>query len=355
MNIINYLLKEQKCYNNAMKNKKIELLAIGDIVIDAFIRLKDAHVHCNIDKEGCELCLRFGDKIPYESVTVIPAVGNSPNAAVSASRLGLRSALMTNIGHDKHGQDCLDRLKEEKINTEFVKVENGKITNYHYVLWYDIDRTILIKHESFDRELLKTKAVKKHNIPSWIYLSSMGENSLPFHVEIAEYLKNNPEIKLAFQPGTFQMTFGTEKLKDIYNRTEIFFCNLEEAERILNIQSKDPLELSKGISALGPKMVSISDGPNGSYFFKENELYFLPIYPDIAPPFERTGAGDAFSSTFTAALALGKDPLEAFSWGPINSMSVVQEIGAQKGLLSREKLEEYLKKSPENYKVKKMN
>jgi len=85
---------------------EIEFLAIGDLVIDAFIKLKDAHVHCNMDKEGCELCLRFGDKVPYEEVTVLPAVGNSPNAAVSAARLGLKAALMSNVGDDKNGEDC---------------------------------------------------------------------------------------------------------------------------------------------------------------------------------------------------------------------------------------------------------
>jgi sugar/nucleoside kinase (ribokinase family) len=336
--------------------KKIEFLAIGDIVIDAFIKLKDAHVHKGVDNgESSELCLRFGDKVPYESVTIVSAVGNSPNAAVSAARLGLNSALLSNIGNDQNGKDCLSVLKNEKINTDFVKTEKGKITNYHYVLWYDVDRTILIKHENFERELLNTKLSKKKNVPSWIYLSSLGENSLPFHKEIGEYLKQNPEIKLAFQPGTFQIKFGTEELKDIYTRTEIFFCNLEEAEKILNIQNKDVLTLSKGIQALGPKIVSISDGPNGAYLYYNEELWSIPLYPDIAPPLDRTGAGDAFSSTITAAIALGKNPLEAFTWGPINSMSVVQEIGAQKGLLFREKLEEYLKNAPENYKIKKMN
>jgi len=335
--------------------KKIDFLAIGDIVVDAFIQLKDAHVHCNIDKEGCELCLRFGDKVPYEGVTVIPAVGNSPNTAVAAARLGLDSAIMTNIGKDKDGEDCLNRLKEEKVDTTFVKIEEGKKTNYHYVLCYDVDRTILIKHEDFNREWTNTEESQQYHSPSWIYLSSLGENSLRFHDEIVNYLKRHVNVKLAFQPGTFQIKFGTEVLKDIYTRTEIFFCNLEEAQKILNNQNKDVLTLSKGIHALGPKMVSISDGPNGAYLYLNDELWQLPIYPDIAPPFERTGAGDAFSGTFTAAMALGKNPLEAFTWGPVNSMSVVQKTGAQAGLLSREKLEEYLKNAPINYKIKKIN
>jgi hypothetical protein len=35
-------------------------------------------------------------------------------------------------------------------------------------------------------------------------------------------------------------------------------------------------------------------------------------------------------------------------------MSVVQQVGAQKGLLSREKLEEYLKNAPGEYKLSKI-
>ncbi|MEK7060044.1 MAG: carbohydrate kinase family protein [Patescibacteria group bacterium] len=348
--------------------KKIDFLAIGDIVIDAFIKIKDAHVHCKIDTDSCELCFRFGDKVPYESLTVIPAVGNSPNAAVAAARLGLNTALMTNIGDDQNGRDCLVVLEKEKIDTTFVKIESSKLTNYHYVLWYDVDRTILIKHQNYKRHWLDTKEASQLSKPDWIYLSSLGEDSLSFHTEISDYLKRHTDVKLAFQPGTFQMKFGTEALKNIYLRTEVFFCNLEEAEKILNIparnassianaggENKDVLTLSKGLAALGPKIVVISDGPNGAYLYLNGELWHNPIYPDIAPPVERTGAGDAFSSTFTAALALGKSPLEAFSWGPINSMSVVQKIGAQEGLLNREKLEEYLKVAPESYKVNKIN
>ena len=326
-------------------DKKIDFLAIGDIVIDAFIRLKDAHVHCKIDSDACELCVRFGDKVPYESVTVVPAVGNSGNAAVSAARLGLRSAHVTNIGDDKNGEDCLNSLKGDKVITDYVTIEKDKNTNYHYVLWYDVDRTILIKHTQFNYKFPNPENV------SWVYFTSLAENTQEYHNEIAEYLKNHPEIKLAFQPGTFQLKFGAEKLKGIYERTEIFFCNLEEAETILGIKNKDVLTLSKGIKNLGPKIVCISDGPNGAYLYLNDELWHIPVYPDIAPPLDRTGAGDAFSSTMTAALALGKSPLEAFSWGPINSMSVVQEIGAQKGLLSREKLEEYLKNAPAEYKA----
>lgn len=333
----------------ANEQSRIDFLAVGDIVVDAFIRLKDAHVNCRIDNSACELCIRFGDKVPYESVTEVSAVGNSPNAAVSAARLGLKSALVTHIGDDENGKKCLESLKKDGVMTDFVDEEKGKKTNYHYVLWYEIDRTILVKHTEF--------AYKFPALPpvSWMYLSSLASNTVPYHLEIAEYLKAHPGTKLAFQPGTFQIKLGVEKLKDIYARTEIFFCNKEEAQLITGKDTQDILELSKAVQALGPKMVAISDGPNGAYLYDNGELWQIPIYPDIAPPLDRTGAGDAFASTLTSALALGLSPAEALAWGPINSMSVVQEIGAQKGLLSRVKLEEYLKNAPAEYKAKKIN
>jgi sugar/nucleoside kinase (ribokinase family) len=106
------------------------------------------------------------------------------------------------------------------------------------------------------------------------------------------------------------------------------------------------------MKALGPKNVIITDGPNGAYALEENgSTWKVPMYPDPKPPYERTGAGDAFSSSVVSALALGKPMQEALLWGPVNSMAVVQEIGAQRGLLSREKLEEYLAQAPAEFKV----
>lgn len=333
--------------------KKYDLIGIGDIVTDAFIRLEEAHVNCKINSDECEICMRFGDKIPYEFVEVCPAVGNSSNGVVSAARLGLSSAIISNVGDDTNASDALNQFKKEKVGTEFIALNKAMKTNYHYVLWFQADRTILIKHEKYPYLLPKMKT------PKWIYLSSLGESSLPFHKIIEKYLQNNPDVKLAFQPGTYQIKFGPEELAGIYKRTEVFACNIQEAEKILKIEPRETnvenvRDLSKKIASLGPKTVCLTDGSNGAYVYEVSggQLLFMPTYPDSKPPYERTGAGDAFFSTFISALIKGKTTEEALMWAPINSMSVVQEIGAQKGLLSEAKLLEYLSKAPESYKPK---
>lgn len=329
----------------------MDILAVGDIVIDCFIKLKDARVHCNINNEDCEICMRWGDKIPYESSTVVPAVGNSANAAVAAARLGLTAALRAYVGADQYGQECLASLVRDNVDIAYVEKVAGKHTNYHYVLWYENNRTILVKHEIFDYTVAPIVSG-----PKWLYLSSLGENSLPYHYALLEQLKRWPETKLAFQPGTYQMHWSLEQLKDVYARTDIFICNKEEAERILGKPAgSDMKELLQSMKALGPKIAVITDDVRGSYYIDEQSLMMhVPRYPDPRPPFEITGAGDALASGTVVALALSKTLDEALKWGSVNASAVLQEIGAQKGLLTRAELEHNVANPPVPWELQKL-
>lgn len=329
-----------------MLHPKYDLLSIGDITTDAFIRLKDAGVHCKVNTEDCELCVRFGDKVPFEYVKVVRAVGNAANAAVAGARLGLVSGLVTNLGGDENGRDCLAELQKNRVSTEFVKVHKAKPTNYHFVLWYEADRTILVNHVAYDYALPKLPRAK------WIYLTSLGANTFPYHMAIADHLEAHPDVKLAFQPGTYQMKLGASELKRIYARTDVFVVNVEEAQRILGTDARDVKELLKQLSALGPQIVIITDNTRGAYMFDHDHFYFVPMYPDPRPAFDRTGCGDAFASTFVSALAMGKSHIEAFMWAPINPMSVAQFVGAQEGLLTLEQLEWWLNRAPSEFRVK---
>ncbi len=326
--------------------KKLDFIAVGDIVTDAFIELDHAWIETDNPTQEKELCMKFGEKLPFKDVVIVPAVGNSPNAATAAHRLGLSSGLVSNTGDDAFGIEQIQTLKKEGVSTQYVSIHKGSKSNYHYVLRFGAERTILIKHTQFPYLLPKISSA-----PKCMYLSSLAENSLAYHLEITEYLKKNPSVKFAFQPGTFQIKLGYQNLKELYAHTYLFFCNKEEAQKILNTQEQDIKILLTKIKDLGPQIPIITDGPNGAYALFENKTFFVPPYPDPKEPVDRTGAGDSFSSTVTAALMLGKPIQEALLWGPINSMSVVQYIGAQAGLLTQTQIEEYLKNAPENYKV----
>ena len=324
------------------------LLAVGDIVTDAFIALREDQAKVYVDERGIRrLSMEFGSKPPYDHVDVIDAVGNSANAAVSFARLGLGSGLVAFIGADQAGKDSLKYLSSEGVDTSLVSVQEGQKTNYHYALRYGADRTILIKYENYDY----TWKDPDHKI-DWLYLSMISKDAWQLHKDIVDYLKRNDDVKLVFQPGTFHFEWGVDKLADIYSRTHLVVMNKEEASLVTGQDLSSVSDLMDGLHNIGPKIVVVTDGANGSYASDGNKKYFVPNYPDPAPPYDRTGAGDAFASTIVASLALGKDLQTALLWAPINAMSVVQKLGAQAGLLNQKHIKELLNKAPSEYKIK---
>lgn len=323
-----------------------KIITIGDTTNDAFIELQDANVNCNIDSEECTISMQWGDKIPYKDVVVVNAVGNSANSAVSTSRLEIPTALVSFLGDDDFGKKCIKALEDENVISDYITIEPNKKTNYHYVLSFNAERTILVRHESFTYNL--------PNIPEnteWIYFSSVGEAAESFHDDISNWVKSHKNTKLVFQPGTFQMKLGYDRLREVYKNTYLFVCNKQESKKILNTKEMNIKNLLKMLYNHGPKIVIITDGPDGAYAYEGNTTYFVPQYPDPHTPKERTGAGDAFTSTLMAFLSYGYSLQDSLLRAPINSMSVVQHIGAQKGLLTKNEIESYLKKAPKEYKV----
>lgn len=324
------------------------ILAAGDIFSDAFIKLNEDVARVDTDQDGSKrISLPLGTKPPYDKVDIVKAVGPAPNAAVAFARLGLAAGLDSFVGDDATGQEAIEHLRSEGVSTEDMLVEEGLKTSYYFVLRYGAERTILVKNEQFDYVWEAPKRT-----PDWIYLALMSDASWQYHTDLLQYLENNPDIKLAFQPGTFHFEWGVEKLKGIYARSYIIVMNREEAVEVTGASYDDLPALMDALHALGPHIVVITDGPHGSYASYDFKRVRIDNYPDPAPPLDRTGAGDAFASTIVAALAQGESMDTALSWAPINSMNVVQHLGAQKGLLHKQEILEYLAKAPEDYGVK---
>lgn len=330
------------------ENTQLDIMSLGDIVTDDFIELDPDEAWAYTDEHGKKvLAMEFGSKRPFAGRQVIEAVGNASNAAVAFERMGLETGFVTNVGDDQYGRDMIAKLHDEGVDTRFVKVNRGMASNYHFVLRLGSERTILIKHEEYD---YRWPQIHGKDIPKWLYFSSISEKAIPYHDQVADWLDHNPDVKLAFQPGTFQMEAGAERLKRIYQRSEVLVLNREEAVTVGGGDHENVHDLIDKLHALGPKMVVVTDGPAGAYASDGQSRWKMPLYPDPAEPVDRTGAGDAFASTLVGQLAKGNTLEGALQYAPINSMYVCQKVGAQAGLLTEEQLEDWLKKAPEWYK-----
>ncbi|GAC1412244.1 MAG: carbohydrate kinase family protein [Candidatus Doudnabacteria bacterium] len=320
------------------KKSTYDIVGIGDCTIDSFIEVKEATLSCDKNHEHCSLGFPFGDKIPYENLTVLSA-GNANNASVGMSRLGMKAGYYGTVGNDVNGGIILNQLKKEKVDTKLMSVQKQQ-TNSHYVLVYQGDRTILIKHQDYNYTL--PKGIESTR---WIYFSSVGKKGLSLHDDVAKILEKNPDIKMSFNPGTFQLRLGMKKLSPLMKRTEIFCVNKEEAQGLVGGELNDIRSLAEKLHKAGPKIVVITDSLKGSYCLAEGEFYYIGVYPH--KPIEATGAGDAYATGFAAAIMHGLPVLEAMRWGARNGANVATMVGPQAGLVTKKQMEEDLKKHKE--------
>lgn len=315
-----------------------DLISIGDAVIDTFIPLLDAEVLSAHNGNEMKICLPFGDKVPVGPPISLVA-GNAANSAIGASRLGLNTAAYINVGGDSDGEDIKNKLKEEKVDLLYVVKNNHLPTSRHIVLDYKGERTILVYHQPWEYALPDLDKSK------WIYFTSLSLTFTQSNIvgNLIQYLERT-QAKLLYNPGTFQIKAGVKKNPRLLSLTELFIVNIEEAKLILGHKESDgvsPKKLLKGVLDLGPKMVVITDGKEGSYGSDGEHFYRLGVFP--AKTVEMTGAGDAYATACLAALFHGQDLATAMHWGAANSASVIEQVGSTAGLLTLEQIKDKLR------------
>lgn len=317
-----------------------DLISIGDARIDNFVHLPKAHISCTLNKEKCEICLNYGDKIPIDDVKSLTA-GNNNNNAIGAARLKMKTALYGNIGGDANSRMILEHLKEEGVDTRYMVINKGIATEQSIVLNYQGERTILVYHYPWNYNLPDLDRTK------WVYFSSVSfsfsKTSLVSQIE--NYIERTG-ANLVYTPGTHQLNYGVKKFPKLLSLTKVFIVNKEEAKKILGINEAKKMDIKKllsGLSDLGPRMVVITDGGDGSYGFDGEKFYQIGLFP--AELLEMTGAGDAYATGLIAGLFHGKQLSEAMRWGAANGASVVEQIGPQAGLLTYHQMQDKLKGS----------
>lgn len=310
-----------------------DLISIGDATIDTFIQIHDAEVKCNLDKTECLICVEYGSKIAVDKLTHIVA-GNAANNAVGGQRLNLKTAIYVNVGDDNSGKQIEGKLKEEGVDTRYVISHKRMESNYSAILSFKGERTIFVYHQLWEYNLPDLERTR------WVYFTSLSKSFTQSNLvgQLTQYLTRTGS-KLFYNPGTYQIEEGIKKDPQLLALTELFIVNKEEAKKILgDLEIKD---LLKEFVDLGPKMVIITNGPEGSWGYDGEKYCQLGIFP--AKLMEMTGAGDSYAIGVLAGLSYGCDLSEAMRWGAANSASVIEKIGSQEGLLNFDEMQQKLK------------
>jgi ribokinase len=306
--------------------EEIKILSVGAAVQDVFLQGK----LFTPKKEGREYVEEFelGSKNDIEGV-VFSTGGGATNAAVTFARHGLHSMFMGKVGHDIAGKAVIDDLHKDGVDTSLVTYLDNVGTGYSCLLLApNGERTVLtFRGASCHLDVCLADFHETH--ADWIFLTSMAGNFEALKI-IFSYAKEHG-INIAMNPGKGELR-EPEKLKQLLPDVKILSMNKEE---MAMIYKGDNLEELVKAANKDVRFVACTDGPKGAVAADRRHIVTAGMYEDV-PVVDRSGAGDAFSSGFTAMIAASQPLAQAVIFASANSTSVVGSIGAKAGILNHD-------------------
>ncbi|MBN2306970.1 carbohydrate kinase family protein [Candidatus Peregrinibacteria bacterium] len=350
-----------------MRSPKI--FTIGGATFDIFVQAQDQSIFSVRTPNSFKKWLSFphGSKVKVNKV-MESFGGGATNTAVTFARHGLEVYFVGKVGQ-QYGDRVFDNLEKEGVDCRFAKQTSRDQTGFSTIInTFDGDRTLLAypgANQYFTAKDLPVEELKKAD---WIFLNHLAGGGEDIHKVLLKILKANPKIKLAWNPGHEQIKQGAKKWRELLARTTILFVNKEEAAsfsrvsyQLAGMKRDDPkahefshrallppyaddvTEILRFFTDIGVKYTVITDGRNGSQATDGKSHYFCPVLSHRRV--DTLGAGDAFASGFTVAMAKRLPLKTALTYGTLNAGNAVMHPGAQNGLLNAKQMKTALKKS----------
>ncbi len=298
-----------------------DVITIGAATVDIFAK----SLAYQVDNNLISLPHSSKNEITH---SLICSGGGATNAAVSFSRLKLKSACLSLLGTDPLSAYVIDDLKKNQVNTSFLVQSPKESTDYSVILVsQDGGRTILTNRGS---SFLQEKHIPWSRIKStkWFYITSL-EGNMDLLEEIIGFSLEN-KIKVSLNPGRRELD-QRKKLIPLLQHVDFLLLNKEESEILANT-SVAQSNFWNNLLSFKSKIIAVTNGRHGAHILTPTQNLYSPVINTL--PVDETGAGDSFGSGFVAALIYSQGLEISLVWALKNSASVVSHLGSKTGLLS---------------------
>lgn len=306
-----------------------DVITIGAATRDVFMRSQGIRVvRDDSFSTGEAECLPLGSKIEVDEI-VFETGGGGTNTAVGFARQGLSVGYIGRIGHeDARGKEILAAMKAEGVDVRHVAKDRKRLTGYSVLLLTNRgERTVLVyRGASSD---FAVSDVHKTLEAKWIYVSSLGGNLNVLKTIWAQAKKSG--TKIAWNPGAKELALGLEKIKTLLAESNLVSLNQEEAAKLVGATRHQDISVFHQFRKLVGGVALLTQGTDGC-LASDGQHVWHSYTRDIHVT-DTTGAGDAFGSGFVGAYLRGKDIPTSMQFATANSESVIQHLGAKKGLL----------------------
>ncbi len=346
-----------------------DVITIGSATMDVFVESDDANIVSvsTKNKKSEFMSYPYGAKVEISEFTS-QVGGGGINTACNFANLGLKTSAIFKIGDDIYSEGILESFKNKNVDLSNIIQNPEESTGFSIILVsFQGDRTVLAHrgaNATIKKEDINFDTIKNAKL---LYIAPLNGESTKVLDDIVNFAKEN-HVKVCFNAGSSSLKKGFSYLKKILENAHIVVMNKEEATMATQIQVRpdtreekfsdalihpDVKEMFKKLKVRDYQIIVITDGGKGAYAYDGKNYYYCPVFD--GPVVSTLGAGDAFASTFCAALGKTKlDIGKALMYASVNSSGVVSEFGATQGLLTFDEIEKRLKAKPEyTYKLDK--
>ncbi len=243
--------------------------------------------------------------------------GPAANAAVCVARLGLTSAFAGYLGRDLYGDQHLQELNEDGVNTQLV-IRGDCPTPLSAILVKPDGKRCLINYQG-DTQALSADALNFTDIAAKVILFDGHEPLISLPLAEKGRQSNIPTV---LDAGSVHQ--GTLALM---NRVDYLVCS----EKFAKQYAGDERNALSRLAELAPVVV-ITLGERGLIWQRGNQQGAQSAYPLTA--LDTTGAGDAFHGAFCAALAAGMEWQSLLRYASAAGALCCMQMGARLGLPS---------------------
>ena len=335
-----------------------DVITIGSATMDVFVESDDANIVSvyTKNKKSEFMSYPYGAKVEITDFDS-KVGGGGVNTAVNFSNLGYNTSAIFKIGDDIYSDGILDK----KVDLSNIVQDKKVSTGFSIILVsFQGDRTVLA-HRGANAQIKKSDinfdAIKNAKL---LYIAPMNGDSTKVLDDIANFAGEN-NVYVCFNAGSSSIKKGFNYLKKILENANIVVLNKEEASLATQIQVRpdtrdekfsdnlihpDVKEMFKKLKVRDYQIIVITDGGKGAYAYDGKDYYYCPVFD--GPVVSTLGAGDAFASTFCAALGKTKVNIgKALMYASVNSAGVVSKFGATEGLLTFDEIEKKLSENPD--------
>lgn len=304
--------------------KKVSIITVGAAVQDVLMSGKVFKAH----KEDGQLVEEFklGEKYEVDEVTFSTG-GGATNGAVTFARQGLRAKFIGKIGRDPAGDAVISDLRKDGVNVASVVHSKKLKTGYSSIIVSPKGERVVLVHRGASTDFRKKDFNLDKIEADWLFITSMAGS-----MDVIEMLVRDAKskhMKVALIPGKGELKQAARLVK-LIKGLDIVSANKEETQTLIKGSSIEELAVNLALYTGGIGVVT--DGPDGVAASDGKKGYRAGMYEDV-PVLDRLGAGDAFASGFTAAIAKGWPIEDAIVLASANSTSVVTMMGAKAGIL----------------------